>query len=129
MSVTFHFDDGILRIGQSGLFDTDAYLRTIGEAVRNPSYVRGMPTLVDARGLTEPATNEDRLRIREALNGEAFRAFRPRRYAIVSLHPESEKLVKLATILIVDALEGGSRTELRHFSEIDAAEAWVRANA
>jgi len=126
LTTRFSIDGGLLRLVQSGQYDVEAFLQALADALRDPAYVAGMPALLDARGQTSPATNADRERIRHALNDGPLRAFRPRRYAIVSLHPESEKLAKLAQILIVDALEGAFRPELRHFDVIEAAEAWVR---
>lgn len=126
MYISFSIKDGLLRIVQAGAFDVGAYLGLIATAVAHPAYRSDLPVVTDSTGVTAPPTAADMQRIRDAFNEGMLRAFRPKRYAVVTPAPMYEMIVKLYGTLIVDALESPAPgAEVRRFVSAEKAEAWA----
>jgi hypothetical protein len=128
MDVAVTIRNDVVYMTQSGDYDVGAYLRAVAELLRMPDYVCGMPVIVDARGLTTPASAQQLQAVRTGLDGPALREFRPRRYATVNTAAVGHLQTKLAATLIAERV-GNSHPdfELRHFASIEAAEDWLRA--
>jgi hypothetical protein len=85
-----------------------------------------MPVVTDSAGVTAPPTAVDMQRIRDAFNEGKLRAFRPKRYAVVTPAPMYEMIVKLYDTLIVDGLESPAPgAEIQRFVSMAKAEAWA----
>jgi len=126
VEISFKIEDGLLRIVQVGAFDAGAYLGLIEKIVAHPDYRSDLPTVADSTGVTAPPTASDMQRIRDAFNEGALRAFRPKRYAVVTAAPMYEMIVKLYGTLIVDGLESPAPgAEVRRFVSMEKAEAWA----
>jgi hypothetical protein len=126
VAVTIRND--VVYMTQSGDYDVGAYLRAVAELLRRPGYVVGMPIIVDARGLTTPASAQQLQAVRTGLDGPVLRGFRPRRYATVNTAAVGHLQTKLAATLIAERIGNAPADfELQHFLSIEAAEDWLRA--
>jgi hypothetical protein len=112
---------------QSGDYDVDAYLRAVVELLDMPDYAEGMPIIVDACGLTTPASGQQLHAVRDALDAPEFRRFRPSRYATVTRAAVGHLHAKLAATLIATRIaDSPENFAMRHFSTITDAEDWIR---
>jgi hypothetical protein len=128
MDVAVTIRNDVVYMTQSGDYDVGAYLRAVAEILRMPDHVSGMPVIVDARGLTTPASGQQLQAVRTGLDGAALQNFRPRRYATVTSASVGRLQTKLAATLIAERIGNSSPDfELRHFTTVEAAEDWLRA--
>jgi hypothetical protein len=128
MDVAVTIRNDVVYMTQNGDYDVGAYLRAVAELLRMPDYVCGMPIIVDARGLTTPASGQQLQAVRTGLDGPLLRDFRPRRYATVNTSAAGHLQTKLAATLIADRIgDAPADFELQHFLSVEAAEDWLRA--
>jgi hypothetical protein len=128
MNISFQIKQGILHATQFGDFEPEVYLHGVAEAMKLDGYVPGMSVIADARLMLKSSTPEEMMRLRDGLNEGVLRAFRPRRYAIVTTMPMYEMIVKLFDHLIADALEGDApKIQIRCFATPEEAEIWIRS--
>jgi len=126
VAVTIRND--VVYMTQSGDYDVGAYLRAVAELLRRPDYVAGMAIIVDACGLTTPASAQQLQAVRTGLDGPILRKFRPRRYATVNTAVVGYLQTKLAATLIAERIGNAPADfELQHFPSVEAAEDWLRA--
>jgi len=127
MDVAVTIQNDVVYMTQSHDYDVGAYLRAVAEILRRPDYVCGMPIIVDARGLTTPASGQQLQAVRTGLDGSALQRFRPRRYATVNTAAVGHLQIKLANTLIAERVANSAPDfELRHFTSVEAAENWLR---
>lgn len=128
MDVAVTIRNDVVYMTQCGDYDVGAYLRAVAELLRMPDYAVGMPIIVDARGLTTPASGQQLQAVRTALDGSTLQNFRPRRYATVTAAAVGHLQTKLAATLIAERITNAPADfELQHFISVEAAEDWLRA--
>jgi hypothetical protein len=127
MDVTISIQNNTIYMTQCGDYDADAYLRAVAEIVGMPDFAVGMPVIVDARGLTTPASTEQLAALRCGLETQELRAFRPTRYATVTRVVAGHLQVKLiATMVAMRLIDPPENFVMRQFPTVAAAEAWIR---
>ena len=68
MPVSYRIEDGILRLVNEGRYSVDEFLTVLSEALESSACPRPCPLLIDLRTSTESRTQEEILRLADALS-------------------------------------------------------------